>query len=124
MKAKCGNKCPSCKEPVTDTIVGVCNNCYMLSTSKWIDKWFALKAQLKVSNGFAKSLTQYKLYVEARMGTNEIPDTYEKWNAAVNELAADLEEALAQQPKKPYNPYPLADSSTVVDNRDLRAGER
>ncbi len=47
-----------------------------------------------------KKLTQYKLYVEARISTSEVPMTCKVWDAAVDELAADLEEAVAEQAKE------------------------
>ncbi len=56
-----------------------------------------LRTRIEELEAENKKLTRYKDYVEARIGTNEIPDTFEKWNAAVEELVKDLEEAVAEQ---------------------------
>jgi len=44
-----------------------------------------------------KNLIRYKDYVESRIGINEVPETYEKWNEAVEELVGDLEQACIEK---------------------------
>ncbi len=83
------NTCPKCAERRSCGVGEPCPDCQLTP----------LRKQLKASKEEVKNLTQYILYVEARIGTSEVPDTYENWNAAVNELAADLEEALAKPEK-------------------------